>query len=408
MLQQVPPPSRAFDRLVSTFLWTSILLLTARSAFAGLAVDTVVPADRSSSSTSITSPAFSTKSGNELLLAFIATDAKKSGMTVTTVTGAGVNWALVQRTNAQLGTSEVWSAFAPSALSAVTVKATLAQSVAASMTIVTFTGVDTTGINGSGAIGVRLGNSASTGAPSTSLVTTRNGSWVFGVGNDYDSAIPRTPAQGQSVIHSYLATVGDTYWVQEQNTPTASSGTQVFISDTAPTTDRWNLSLVEVLPALGTGATYTATGSITPPSAGSQTTVALSGTSSGTTTADSNGNYSFPNLVNGTYSVTPSKTGFAFTPAVQPFSVNGANVTIPTITGTQVWSISGSITPASAGGGTVMMLSGPSTGTANVVSGNYIFPNLQNGSYTVTPTNSSFTFTPQSLPVTINGNSVTG
>ena len=53
-------------------------------------------------------------------------------MTVTGVTGAGLTWTLVRRTNAQLGTAEVWRAFAPTKLSAVTVRANLSQSVPAS------------------------------------------------------------------------------------------------------------------------------------------------------------------------------------------------------------------------------------------------------------------------------------
>jgi hypothetical protein len=52
-----------------------------------------------------------------------------------------------------------------------------------------------------------------------SLVTTRNNSWVFGVGNDFDNAIARTPGSGQSLVHQFLAPIGDTYWVQMQNAP---------------------------------------------------------------------------------------------------------------------------------------------------------------------------------------------
>jgi hypothetical protein len=89
--------------------------------------------------------------------------------------------------------------------------------------------------------------SAPSGAPSASLVTTRNNSWVIGVGNDWDNAIPRTPGPGQSLVHQYLPSVGDTYWVQMQNTATPISGTSVAINDTAPTGDRFNLAICEVL-----------------------------------------------------------------------------------------------------------------------------------------------------------------
>ena len=214
----------------------------------GLALDVTNWTDRSSSATSITSPAFTTASSNELLLAFVATDARSAGVTVTGVTGAGLTWVLVKRTNSQLGTAEIWRAFAPSVLSSVTVRANLSQSVAASITVVTFIGADASGTNGSGAIGNAASASAPSGAPSASLVTTRDGSWVLGVGNDWDNAIGRTVGTNQTLVHQYLATVGDTYWVQRFLVPTALAGTSVTLNDTAPTTDRYNLFAVEVRP----------------------------------------------------------------------------------------------------------------------------------------------------------------
>jgi hypothetical protein len=114
------------------------------------------------------------------------------------------------------------------------------------MTVMSFKGVDTTGTNGSGAIGAVVGTNAKTGAPSATLITTRNNSLVLGVGNDYDNAINRTPGAGQTVVHQDLTSTGDTYWVQMQTSSTALSGTSVTINDTAPTGDRYNLSVVEV------------------------------------------------------------------------------------------------------------------------------------------------------------------
>ena len=52
------------------------------------------------------------------------------------------------------------------------------------------------------------------------------------------------------MVHQYLSPVGDTYWAQRMANPTAASGTSVTIADTAPTTDRYNLTIVEVLPKL--------------------------------------------------------------------------------------------------------------------------------------------------------------
>jgi hypothetical protein len=216
---------------------------------AQLAIDKTASTDRSTSSTSLVSPAFTTASTNELLLAFVSSDATGAGITVTNMTGGSLTWTMVKRTNTQLGTAEIWRAFAPAIVTNATVTATLSQSVSASITVVTFTGVDTTGTGGSGAIGATGGNNAASGAPTASLTTTRNNSWVIGVGNDYDNATSRTVPTGQTSVHQYLATTGDTFWVQRQTSTTPASGTAVTINDTAPTADRFNLSLCEVLPA---------------------------------------------------------------------------------------------------------------------------------------------------------------
>src|SRR5208337_5616681 len=118
------------------------------------------------------------------------------------------------------------------------------------------------------------------------------------------------------------ATVGDTYWVQGQDSPTSLSGTQVFISDTAPATDRYNLSIVEVLPApTSGGTTYNISGTVGPSSLGTGTVLTLSGTTSLMTPANSSGNYSFTGLANGTYTVTPGQTGETFSPASQTVTI---------------------------------------------------------------------------------------
>ena len=59
---------------------------------------------------------------------------------------------------------------------------------------------------------------------------------------------------------------------------------------------------------------------------GAGATVTLSRAASATQTANSSGAYSFPNLANGSYTVTPSESGFTFSPANAAVTVNGANV----------------------------------------------------------------------------------
>ena len=389
-----------------TVLSFVIALLTSTAARAAIAIDAKVSKDQGTSLNNVSAPPFSTTSGNELLLAFISTDySSGSNTTVSSVSGGGLTWVTAVRANGQSGTSEIWRAFASAPLTNATVTATLSQSVASSITVMSFTGVNTSGTNGSGAIGNIKSVSMASGAPAATLVTTQNGSWVFGVGNDFDNAIARTPGTGQSLLHQYLTPGGDTYWVQMQNAPTPLGGTSVTINDTAPTTDRYNLSVVEVLPSSsGGGSTFSISGTVTPSSLGSGTVLTLSG--SGTqVTADSSGSYTFSNLANGTYTITPSKTGTSFNPASQTVTVNGLNVTGTNFT-VQTYSISGTVSPA--GSGTVLTLSGTSTGTATAdVSGNYSFTGLLNGSYTVTPSKTGYTFSPANQPVTISSANVT-
>jgi len=72
---------------------------------------------------------------------------------------------------------------------------------------------------------------------------------------------------------------------------------------------------------------YKISGTIAPAADGSGAIVTLSGASTGTQTADSSGNYIFTGLAPGNYAVTPSKTGFTFTPTTQNVTLSNADVT---------------------------------------------------------------------------------
>jgi chitodextrinase len=243
-----------------------VLAFGASPARAALGVDKTVTTRQSSASKTIASPAFTTKAPGELLLAFITSDGPAAGGTQTfsSVTGAGLTWRLRRRANTQAGTSEIWAANAPAVLSNVKVTATRSSgSYVGAITVVTFTGADQV-VDGSAAAG-----SAATGAPSVSLTTTRAGAWVWGVGNDWDRAAARTVGPDQTKVDEFLASVGDTLWVQRQNSPTPFGGTLVTLNDTAPTNDRWNMAAVEVLPAVvdsqaPTAPTNLAAGAVTP------------------------------------------------------------------------------------------------------------------------------------------------
>jgi hypothetical protein len=68
-------------------------------------------------------------------------------------------------------------------------------------------------------------------------------------------------------------------------------------------------------------------GTIGPVGSGSGIFVALSGGTTATTTTDSSGNYTFAGLTSGTYTVAPSKSGYAFSPGGKSVTLNSANAT---------------------------------------------------------------------------------
>ena len=159
-----------------------------------ISIDTTVWGDGSTARPTISTTPFSTTSGNELLLAFIATDyVSGSNTVVTNVTGAGLTWVLVVRIKFDAGTAEIWRAFSPSALNNVTVTAAVSQSVSSSITVMSFRGVNTSGSNGSGAIGaIGWKGKRRVRRPYRDAGDYPNNSLVIGVGNDFDRPIARS------------------------------------------------------------------------------------------------------------------------------------------------------------------------------------------------------------------------
>jgi RHS repeat-associated protein len=207
-----------------------------------ISVDAQASGDVSPSGTVATS-SFSTTHAGDVLLALVQSDGPDvSPKQTETVSGTGLTWSLVKRSNGQDGDVEIWTATASTTLSGVSVQAT--QSTTGfhqSITVVALTGAS--------GVGASSTANASTGAPTVSLTSTSAGSVVFGAGNDWDNPTARALGSGQSMVHEYRDTsIGDDYWVQKVTTPTLASGQTVTVNDTAPTGDRWNMAAVEVVP----------------------------------------------------------------------------------------------------------------------------------------------------------------
>jgi hypothetical protein len=151
--------------------------------------------------------------------------------------------------------------------------------------------------------------------------------------------------------------------------------------------------------------TFTLSGTISG-AGGSGATVNLTGAKTASTTANTSGQYSFTGLVNGSYTVTPTKSGFAMTPTSQAVTINGANATA-NFASAQTFTLSGTISGSGGSGATVNLGGAKTASTTANIFGQYSLTGLVNGSYTVTPTKSGFAMTPTSRAVTISGANAT-
>ena len=246
-----------------------------------LIVDVTSSRGLTSKATTVSTPAFSTNAGNELLLAFIAGDyISGANTTVSSVTGAGLTWALVNGPTCRVGRLRFGGR-----LLYYPVRRDGHCHAFPERCIVhhgdEFHAAPTLPVRTAPVQSAPLpARTLRPGAPSASLKTTRNNSLVLGVGNDFDKPLTRVAGSAQTVVYQIMTSTGDTYWVQRQNNSTPVSGTTVTINDTAPTGDRYNLAIVEVLPG-GSG------GVATPPSV-SIVAPAQNATVSGQTTVSAN------------------------------------------------------------------------------------------------------------------------
>jgi hypothetical protein len=157
--------------------------------------------------------------------------------------------------------------------------------------------------------------------------------------------------------------------------------------------------------------TYSISGTIGPGAAGSGATVTLSGAANATATANSSGNFTFGGLANGTYTITPSRAGYTYSPTSLNVTVSGASITtgLSFTASSLTFSVAGTISPATTGSGATVTLSGAAAASTSADgSGNYTFTGLANGTYAVTPSRTGYTFNPSTQPATVSGVDVTG
>jgi hypothetical protein len=139
-------------------------------------------------------------------------------------------------------------------------------------------------------------------------------------------------------------------------------------------------------------------------------TISLGGAAMGSTTTDAYGKYSFVGLANGSYTVTPSRSGYTFSPGSLEIVLSETDVSDQNFTATEAantHSISGAVSGAMMATVTISLGGTVVGSTTTDGSGNYTFSGLVDGSYTVTPSKSGYTFSPTSVDIALAAANVT-
>ncbi len=151
-------------------------------------------------------------------------------------------------------------------------------------------------------------------------------------------------------------------------------------------------------------ATYTVSGQVTGDVVAGVTVTLDTGATATTTTTSATGAYAFTGLAPGSYTVTPAKATYLFTPASRPVTLTIANQTGQDFSAAFAgYSISGQVVGDTMAGVTVTLGGDSSRTTTSAADGTYSLTGLTNGSYTVTPSKTGYTFGPSVRPVILTG-----
>jgi hypothetical protein len=227
----------------------TIMLEAQRSAFNILGEDEFIVGGWSSSIASEATVTMATNLPNELLLCFV--NIQKGSTTVSGISGGGYTWVNVGRANSNAGSCELWRTFAPVPASFTNTITFSAATISGTYLMVGIVGASISGTNGAGGIGAFSIGTSSSAAPTITVTTTRNNSWVWGTGNDPTNNTGFSVGTGQTLLRQN----GDSTNVcssgfSQQTALTATSGTNVTINYTSPSADSCNILAVEILPAI--------------------------------------------------------------------------------------------------------------------------------------------------------------
>jgi len=138
-------------------------------------------------------------------------------------------------------------------------------------------------------------------------------------------------------------------------------------------------------------------------------TVTLGGAKSATTQTAADGTWSFSGLPSGNYTIRPSKGNFTFTPASLAVMIANQDLASNNFT-VKNYLISGKVKDKKGSpirdANVALGGASPST-TRTDPNGHYSFCGLANGSYTITPSEGLYAFTPSSAKIVFSGKDVT-
>jgi hypothetical protein len=185
----------------------------------------------------------STTTPGDLIVAYVFGDAGTGAKAneFATVSGGGLTWKLVARSNAERSDAEVWVARASGRL----------QNAAVTITG-KFTGFDEgatiVAYKNAVGIGAAVAAHAAKGAPTATLKTLGFDTYVYGVGVDWGHYILRTPGAGQVILSQPTDKDADkeTFWVQMVTKVVPNSATSVTLNDTKPTADHYDMVVVDI------------------------------------------------------------------------------------------------------------------------------------------------------------------
>ncbi len=153
---------------------------------------------------------------------------------------------------------------------------------------------------------------------------------------------------------------------------------------------------------------YTVSGSVTGPKVDG-VNLSLGGDTTKSGRTNSAGNFAFPGTPNGSYTLTPSLTGYTFTPPsltveIKDGSVSGQNFTIVAV---PTYKVSGTIAGVVVTGVKLTLSTSPTVSATSDATGKFSVSGAKDGTYTLTPSLDGYTFTPATASVTVSGADVT-